>query len=324
MNLDEFSFFNQQWAGMLRSGIPLEGALKQLAKSMERGKLKTELEALQKDLAEGVPLPDAIRRRQLPKVYVEVLSAGARSGNLPGVLSLLADYYSRVHALSNRLKGLMVYPVILLTCSLALSLFLSVTFATLVHLLREEFPGNIAGLAPAAALFWAAPVGFFLMLSGFLFVLARPRLRHWLRWHAPGLREASLAQSAATIATMLGGGTQFDDSLRLVEQVEADTPASADIKTWRELLREGHRGFDELSVRNRVFPPLFVWLVAQGGENLTLGFRRAAEIYGARAAAKTDLLLYAALPLSVALVGLLIVGQVISVIGVLSRVLAAF
>lgn len=323
MKLDEFAFFNQQLAGMLRSGIPLEGALKQLARSMEKGRLKQEIEALEKDLGAGVPLAEAVRKRQLPQVYVEVMGAGARSGNLPGVLILLADYYGRVHALSNRLKGLMVYPIILLTGSLGLSLFLSLIFASLVKAIREDF-GGVPGLGPAAALFWVAPVGFFLVLAGFIFVLARPKLRHWLRWHAPGLREASLSQSAATIATMLSGGTGFDDSLRLVEQVEADTPAGADIKTWRELLRDGRRKFDELAVRSRVFPPLFVWLVAQGGEDLALGFRRASEIYGARAAAKTDLLLFAALPLAVALVGLLILGQVVSVAGVLSRLLAIF
>jgi type II secretory pathway component PulF len=34
---DEFAFFNQQLAAMLRDGIPLEGALRRLCQEMRRG-----------------------------------------------------------------------------------------------------------------------------------------------------------------------------------------------------------------------------------------------------------------------------------------------
>ena len=53
MNYDEFAFFNQQLAGMLREGIPLEGALKQLTHDMARGNLRAQFEALGSDLARG-------------------------------------------------------------------------------------------------------------------------------------------------------------------------------------------------------------------------------------------------------------------------------
>ncbi len=60
MNLDEFPFVNQQLAGMLKSGIPLEGALKQLCAAMRRGALRGELEKLEADLTQGVPLAEAL------------------------------------------------------------------------------------------------------------------------------------------------------------------------------------------------------------------------------------------------------------------------
>ena len=50
MNHDEFSFFNQQLAAMLRDGIPLEGALKQLAAGMSGGKFQAEIQELEADL----------------------------------------------------------------------------------------------------------------------------------------------------------------------------------------------------------------------------------------------------------------------------------
>ena len=58
-----------------------------------------------------------------------------------------------------------------------------------------------------------------------------------------------------------------------------------------------------------MFPPLFVWLVANAGEDLAAGFRRAAEIYEARAAYRADLGLYAALPVAVLFLGAIILSQ---------------
>ena len=45
MKHDEFAFFNQQLAAMLRDGIPLEGALRRLCQEMRRGELRDELPA---------------------------------------------------------------------------------------------------------------------------------------------------------------------------------------------------------------------------------------------------------------------------------------
>ena len=56
MNYDEFAFFNQQLASMLREGIPLEGALQQLAAGMRSGPLRDEIQRLEHDLEQGLPL----------------------------------------------------------------------------------------------------------------------------------------------------------------------------------------------------------------------------------------------------------------------------
>src|SRR5258708_6521452 len=60
MKLEEFAFLNQQLAGMLQSGIPLEGALRRLSSDMSKGRLRDELQSLERDLANGIPLGEAI------------------------------------------------------------------------------------------------------------------------------------------------------------------------------------------------------------------------------------------------------------------------
>ena len=59
MNYDELGLMNQQLAGMLQAGIPLEGALQQLCRTMRRGRWRTEFESLAAELTQGVPLEQA-------------------------------------------------------------------------------------------------------------------------------------------------------------------------------------------------------------------------------------------------------------------------
>lgn len=161
LNLDEFAFFNQQLAGMLKSGIPLEGALRELTASMRKGRLRAELAALENDLEDGTPLTIAIQKRKLPPTYVAVISAGAQSGTLSEVLILLADYYNRLHATTSRLKGLMTYPAIILAGCFGLSLFLAFGYSELFRSATEE----LAFTSPpvfnsGTSLIWVPPLLF--------------------------------------------------------------------------------------------------------------------------------------------------------------------
>src|SRR5262245_25217533 len=131
MTHDELAFANQQLAGMLKGGVPLEGALRQLCSEMQHGTLRTELQALEADLAKGTPLRDALAPRRLPTFYSAMLQVGARSNDLPGVLTLLADYYHRSHLTWTRLKGLLVYPFIVLATALGVSVIVAVIYQRL-------------------------------------------------------------------------------------------------------------------------------------------------------------------------------------------------
>src|ERR1035441_7554334 len=138
MNYDEFAFFNQQLAAMLREGVPLEGALQQLSAGMRSSPLRAEIQQLEADLARGTPLKEALARRSLPDLYRQMVELGARSNDLPGVLTLLADHYRRTNALWTRLTGLMVYPLIVILVSLALTVLISLNFSHFMSQFGEE------------------------------------------------------------------------------------------------------------------------------------------------------------------------------------------
>jgi type IV pilus assembly protein PilC len=312
---------NQQLAGMLKAGIPLEGALQQLCATMRRGGLRTELEQLEADLARGTPLTEAIQARRLPEFYRAMLRVGAQSHDLPGVLILLADYYQKLNTVWIRLQGLMVYPVIVVLTSLVLFGGLAWLFTQLLAepnaLLTEMFAGSAT---PAPAPFhiwlqlWGPVVVLGLVAAALLAGLLVPRFRSALKWKLPGFRDASLSQFASALGLMLHQGCDLRAALALLRQLEAGQPLGREAARWQQRLSEGKTRFADVAGSGPLVPPLFIWIVASAGENWVGGFRRAAEVYAARAAQRTEMMLYAALPVSVLLLGGVIVAQVLPVL----------
>ena len=308
MNHDEFAFFNQQLAAMLRAGIPLEGALKQLCAGMKSGALRAEMRSLEADLATGTPLKDALARRQLPEFYARMVEIGARSNDLPGVLTLLADHYQRRHHLWTRLKGLMVYPMIVLIAAFLLSCFLGYVLGALVWPGLEGITARAAPPAVKVAL-WLSPVLMGGAVGAAILVLAAPFARRALRWRVPAFKESSLAQVASAMSLMLRSGVPLDQALALIERLEQGTRAEPELAVWRQRLAAGQGKFSDLAPPGPAFPPLFIWLVGRGGDDLAGGFQRAAEIYQARARHQAEMFLYSALPCSVLALGVMIIAQ---------------
>jgi len=315
MNYDELSFVNQQLAGMLKSGVPLEGALRELSATMQRGALRDELAALEADLAKGTPLGDALAKRKLPDFYVRMVQVGAKSGDLPGVLLLLADYYSRMNSVWTRLKGLMVYPFIVLVLGTLIAAFLAHTFGVLLESFLRDYDSLIGygrGTMNPDVLRVAVwvPAGFFgICTLALVACLTSNALRSRLRSFLPGFREANLAQLAAAMNLMLQSGTTLKDALDLAIHAEGRSALGVELGRWRQSLAAGRTKFADVAAGARAVPPLFIWLVASAGENLTQGFARAAELYYARAVHRIEMMLYAALPASVILLGVIIVMQ---------------
>src|SRR5436190_4379470 len=305
MNYDEFAFFNQQLASMVREGIPLEGALHQLAAGMRSRALREEIQQLERDLEQGTPLREALAKRNLPEFYRRLVTIGAQANDLPGVLNLLADHYHRANALWTRLKGLMVYPLIVIVVALGLTLFLSLVFS---HFLANFFDRFTLPSLMVASM-WIPPLVLALLALVAILAFTVPRFRARLRWRLPAFREASLAQLASAMALMLRKGTPLADALALAEAMEAPSPAAEALGHWRSAVEAG-QGKPSQWKAYQPFPALFLWLIQKGGEDVADGFQKASEIFQARANYRVELALYDALPVSILFLGQMILWQV--------------
>jgi type IV pilus assembly protein PilC len=322
MKYDEFAFFNQQLAAMLRDGIPLEGALQRLCQEMRRGALRDELQALEADLAKGTPVADALAARHLPELYKRMVLVGVKSGDLPGALTMLADYFQRQNDVWTRLKSMMTYPLIVMFAAFLLSTAIALLWNCAIGPSFRDVYSGMGIMLPKVTLFAFATlrtIWIFPVVLGALFLLAtatvfQPALRGRFLWRLPAFKEATVSRIASALGLLLKNGVPFPDAIGLVEQLENSPAAAADLQQWRKRLAAGVVKFSEVAGVNRLIPPLFVWVVASAGENLTAGFNRAAEIYHARALYRTEVALFSVLPIASLFLGTIVISQAFLVI----------
>jgi len=205
-----------------------------------------------------------------------------------------------------------------LCASFALSCFLSYILNTLVW---PNLSSLTSGAMPPGikVMMWLSPVVLGVVTAAVLASLTTPVLRRALRWRLPAFRESSLAEVASALALLLRAGVPLDRALALVERLEENSCAEGELAEWRRRLAAGRGKFADLALPGRAFPPLFVWLVSQSGDDLAGGFQKAAEIYQSRAGYSRELLLYSALPCAVLALGLMVVVQVQPVFATLVR-----
>ena len=322
MKNDEFAFFNQQLAAMLRDGIPLEGALRRLCEEMRRGALREQLQALEADLAKGTPIADALAARRLPELYKRMMVVGVKGGDLPGALTMLADYFQRQNDVWTRLKSMMTYPLIVMFAAFLISMAIALLWTCAIGpSFKEMFYGMNIMLPKATLIAFATlrSIWVFPAVLGVLFLLAtaiifQPTLRGRFLWRLPAFKEATVSRIASALSLLLKNGVPFPEAVALVEQLENSATAAADLQQWRKRLAAGVAKFSEVAAVNRMIPPLFVWVVAGAGENLTAGFNRAAEIYHARALYRTEVALFSVLPFASLCLGAIVISQAFLVI----------
>ncbi len=312
MKTDEFAFLNLQLAGMLKDGLPLEGSLRRLCATLRKGAMRDEYQRLEADLAAGVPLAEAAARRAFPELYIRMLGVAARSNDLPGVLTMLADYYQKSNLILMRCRGLLAYPVLLLILASALSLW----FGSLSRIVARSFAGNGINFN-WNQFYWTQwthavlPPALAITATGlFLAAMCVPKLRQRFFWKVPPFREARMAQFAEAMHLMLRQGCTLDEALALAAGLESGSPAEKEIQNWREQLASGCARWSAISRAGGLFGPLFHWLVASSGEDLAAGFQRAARLYKERAEHVREIFLYAALPVALLTIGLILLSQI--------------
>jgi type II secretory pathway component PulF len=136
-----------QFAIMAQAGVDIASALQMIASECAQPKIRQTLLRVHERVAAGESMSEALRgqSRAFGEVYVASIAAGEASGRIAPVLARLAQLLRADIKLASTVRGLLAYPIVLLTVSLsvlvALTFFVLPTFADVFDNMGIPLPG---------------------------------------------------------------------------------------------------------------------------------------------------------------------------------------
>jgi general secretion pathway protein F len=267
-------------ASLLEAGLTVEQAFNALIEQAENERVRQVLAALRGEVIAGNTVAKALN--SFPGVFSELyrtlVAAGESSGQLPRVLSKLADYLEERQQLRAKLSLALIYPAIVMGVALA------VVGALLVYVLpqvvqvfqhaHQQLPWltraliAFSGFLQATWMLWLAlAVAAAVALR---VALRRERSReaiHRSLWRAPLvgrlLRHLDATRLAATLSILVGSRVPILQSLEAGTGVMTLLPMRAALTTAARGVREGMPLARALGA-TAAFPPVMVHLIASG------------------------------------------------------------
>lgn len=122
----QISIFCKQFATLLKAGVPVAAGLDILYRQSESKKLKVALEDVYTEVQKGTQVSSAIKNhpKVFPSLMVSMIESGEMTGNLDNVMERLAVQYEKDAKIDARIKGAMIYPMVLSILSIVVVVFM--------------------------------------------------------------------------------------------------------------------------------------------------------------------------------------------------------
>lgn len=137
--------FSRQLSTLINAGLPLVQALRNVLDQTQSKPLKKVLEQVIADVEAGKAMSEAIARHPavFNQIYVSMIQAGETSGTLDKSLERLAIQQEKDADVISKVRGAMVYPIIVLCVMLGVVTYMLLTVLPQVKILYEGTPGGV-------------------------------------------------------------------------------------------------------------------------------------------------------------------------------------
>lgn len=276
----DLALITRQWATLVKSGLPVEEALRTVGQQTEKPRLKSMMMAIRSRIKEGHSL--AVALADFPYAFSELfratVEAGEQSGHLEIILERLADYTESRQQLSQKMMQALIYPVLLTAVAFGvvagLLTFVVPKIVQVFDNIGQELPILTRGLITTSdfmvengllLLILAMSVG-----GGFSYLMRFPKFRYKLDKFLLAIpliskmvRGLNAARFARTLSIVASSGVPILDGLRISAQVVTNLPMRQAVDEAAVKVREGTAIHKALEVSG-YFPPMTIHLIASG------------------------------------------------------------
>lgn len=274
--------FTREMADLIDAGLPIDRGLSVLIEQSDDDALRAMVTAMREDVRAGKPLSEALQRfpREFPPLYANMIRAGEVAGQLPQVMSRLADFLEKEHLRRAQVMAALTYPSVLISVAvLAVTFLLTFVIPRLQDVFRDlgaDLPlptQMLLALSAGLMRYWWAIGGVIaatvLLFRAWVRTDGGCRVYDSFRLSAPlfGVLATKLvmARFVRTLGTLLAGGVPILEALAIAATAVGNAVASDRIGSVRDAVRQGETLAAALETTGG-FLPLVVHMTAVGEE----------------------------------------------------------
>ena len=322
--------FTRQFATMIAAGLPLVQCLEILEEQVENAVFRKTIAGMRSAVETGTSLSEALSR--YPKIFtvlfVSMVSAGEMGGVLDVVLDRLAVYLEKSNALRRKVKGAMMYPLVVMVVAILVTVFLLTfiipSFAKLFISsgLTLPLPTRIV-MAMSATLmnYW-----YYIILGIGVLVFA---LRKFYKTNTGRIRidrfllkipqigsvilKSSVARFTRTLGTLIESGVAILDALEITAHTSGNKIVQDAILKTKRSIEQG----DTIALplkKTGVFPTMVVQMISVGEKtgDLDKMLDKIADFYEEEVDVAVSALASIIEPIMICIMGVLVGGMVIA------------
>lgn len=276
----DLALITRQLATLLSAGLPLEEALKALAKQQEKPKVKSMVLAIRSKVVEGHSLASSLQEfpQSFPELYRATVAAGEHSGHLDLVLEQLAEYTESRYRTRKKVQGAMIYPIVLTFFAFVIVVgmltFVVPKIVAVFENSKQELPlitRVLIGTSEFLQSWWWLLA---LMIVGAVFAFRRALKKEAFRYRfdawtlkAPLLgkinRGLDSSRVASTLSILSRSGVPLVEAMRIAGQVASNVCVRESVLEGAVKLKEGSSLFNALDGSGH-FPPMMMQMIASG------------------------------------------------------------
>ncbi len=281
VKLRELGVFYGQLADLLNAGVPILRALQTISKAIGNENFRRVVRQVTEEVAEGRTLAEAMDEHPavFTNLHVAMVRAGETAGFLEEVCMNLSEYLDRQDELRSKVRGSIVYPVMLTTVGTLVVLFL---LLFVVPQFRKPFQGMPLPL-PTRILFglsgfllahqWIALAGTVMLVAAAIgFIRSRRGRALWdrLQLRLPILgsviRAVCITRFCRILGTMLANGVPILRALKISRAAAGNQRLEEAVARAAEAVEAGDNLAEPLS-ESGLFPPEVIEMIAIAEES---------------------------------------------------------